>query len=63
MRYTYPEDTDRDDMTPLDALREMFDLWASGAFDDRNTQYVLDEVMGHIERLDAQDISPTYTEV
>lgn len=47
----YPEGTSRSDMEPLDALAELSDLWGSGALDDRNAKYDLEEVMGHVERL------------
>ena len=47
----YPENTDRDDMAPLDALAECYDLWASGAWPDENAVYNLDEVMAHLSAL------------
>jgi hypothetical protein len=48
---SYPEGTHRDDMSPRDALIECYDLWASGAWDDRNAVYDLAEVMGLINHL------------
>jgi hypothetical protein len=48
---TYPEGTHRDDMTPLDALTEAYDLWGSGAWPDENAVYNLAEVMDHVKRL------------
>jgi succinate dehydrogenase/fumarate reductase flavoprotein subunit len=42
---------DRQDMTPLRALAECYDLWASGAWDDRNAIDDLAETMDHVQRL------------
>lgn len=42
---------DRDDMPAIDALIECLDLWQSGAWEDRNAVWNLEEVMGHVERL------------
>ena len=47
----YPEGTHRDDMRPVDALTECYDMWASGAWDDRNAVYDLAEVMAHVGRM------------
>lgn len=47
----YPEDTHRDDMAPLDALSECWDLWGSGAWIDENAVYNLEEVMGIVAKL------------
>lgn len=47
----HAEITHRDDMSPLDALTECHDMWASGAWDDRNAVYNLEEVMAHVRRL------------
>lgn len=45
------EPIDRMDMPPLEALRECYDLWASGAWRDDNAVYDLGEVMGYVNRL------------
>jgi hypothetical protein len=47
----YPENTHREDMKPDDALRECYDLWASGAWPDSNAEPNLEEVMDHVKRL------------
>lgn len=47
----YPENTHREDMEPADALRESYDLWASGAWPDSNAEANLEEVMDHVKRL------------
>lgn len=46
-----PEGTLRDDMVPVEALYECWDLWGAGAWDDRNAEYNLAEVMEHLTRL------------
>lgn len=46
----YPEDTNRADMVPADALQECFDLWASGAWPDEVLADGLREVMHHLLR-------------
>ena len=45
-----PEVEHRDDMAAPDALWECYDLWASGAWDDRNAEYHLEEVEQHLAR-------------
>lgn len=45
-----PEGTHRDDMEPIQALAECFDLWASGAWDSRNAEYDAEEVRRHLDR-------------
>ena len=47
----YPEGTHRDDMSPIDALIECYDLWASGAWPESNSGPNLDETMDHLGRL------------
>lgn len=47
-----PEFEHRDDMPADDALWECYDLWASGAWDDRNAEYNLEEVEQHLARYD-----------
>lgn len=46
-------DVDRMDKSPIDALRECYDLWVSGAWPDSNAAPNLDEVMGYVGRLTA----------
>jgi len=41
----------RNDMKPEDALIECFYSWASGAWQDDNATYNLEEIMNHIERM------------
>lgn len=45
-----PEFEHRDDMPADAALWECYDLWASGAWDDRNAEYNLEEVEQHLTR-------------
>jgi hypothetical protein len=54
MPHPAPEIEHRDDMPPLAALWECYDLWASGAWDDRNAKFNLEEVRLHLARLAAQ---------
>lgn len=44
----------RDDMPAAAALWECYDLWASGAWDDRNAVYNLEEVEAHLDRFRAE---------
>jgi hypothetical protein len=67
--YWYDKDADpnapvdRADMSPVDALDECLDLWASGAWPDENAAANLGEVMGYVGELleemrDWEDFDP-----
>jgi len=49
-----PDIEHRDDMPADAALWECYDLWASGAWDDRNAEHDLTEVRLHLDRFFAE---------
>lgn len=42
---------DRNEMPPIEALKDCYDSWASGSWRDENAVLDLEETMGHIENL------------